>query len=257
MIKRPQTLLIFICSFLSFLLGWFFAVFVSPGLKQTRGADSMAQAEKAQDQPSSSFFLDMKKNVLTLFNPDKIDAFSKKDTVLEKENSYLSKEPKAVQLKQPLAVEPKNKAKDDPLSSFKKAFKRLSLQEGKLQEEEEGADIKNPSLEEENLKVQKLKAKYDVKNKAQLSLVDTDFFKLNGKFSFLVNVFSAEDKAFSYVDRMKKDYPQWSFLLKAHKDHVRIYLGPFPSKAKALEFKKAIPNPHVFPSLDYLEEVSL
>ena len=90
-------------------------------------------------------------------------------------------------------------------------------------------------------------------------LIETNqkFFKTNGKFSFMVNVFSDQDKAFNFIKEMKKQYPLWSFLLKIQKDHIRVYLGPFPSKELAEEFKKSIPHPTPFSSLEFLEEVSL
>ena len=73
----------------------------------------------------------------------------------------------------------------------------------------------------------------------------------------MVNVFSSQEKVSKYVNQMKKQYPMWSFLIKAHKDHIRVYVGPFPSKKLAEEFKKALPRPSPFSSLDFLEEVSL
>ena len=120
---------------------------------------------------------------------------------------------------------------------------------------------KNPSTQSLKLNpfLQKVQKAYDKKNKEQLFSIENqqEFFKPSGKFSFLVNVFSKEEKAFEYIEKMKKEYPFWSFLLKSHGDHIRIYLGPFVSKKEALKFKKELPLPYPFSSLEYLEEVGL
>ena len=242
-LKFSALILTFALSFTCFLLGWLFAVFVLPGQKlqqltETKQETSLTESPENQDKP---FLEEMKNNILFLFNPYKIDAFTKKNTKLEQESSLIKKTAPSIQIK-----------KDSKLSPSQ-ATKQLQIEETEAIEEST-LPLKPPHPE-----LKKIQEGYDKKNRAQLALIEQEqkFFKTTGKFSFMVNVFSDQEKAFKYINQMKKQYPLWSFLIKAYKDHIRIYLGPFPSKKLAEEFKKALPHPSPFSSLEFLEETSL
>ena len=82
------------------------------------------------------------------------------------------------------------------------------------------------------------------------------FFKIEGKYSFLINVFSTEKSTFEYIKNLKNRFPFWSFFIRSDRNHLRVYLGPFQTKKQALEFIKNIPSPSPFPNY-FLEEESI
>ncbi|MCZ0932178.1 MAG: SPOR domain-containing protein [Oligoflexia bacterium] len=240
---------VFAISFVCFLLGWLFAVFVLPGQKLQHLAETKQKEQtlsaipletQTQDQP---FLKEMTNNVLILFDPYKLDSLVKKDTKLGKESSFFKKSAGSIAIK-----------KDSKPHLYNLQKKAL-----KITEESEFLEEPSPALPTLSPELQEIQDGYDKKNREQLLLIKEEqkFFKPNGKFSFMVNVFSDQEKTFKYINQMKKQYPKWSFLIKAHKDHIRVYLGPFPSKQLAAEFKKTLPNPPPFSSLEFLEEVSL
>ena len=245
-------ILVFSVSFICFLLGWLFAVFVLPGKKtqistETKQIEEILTAENPDKEIEKQALLsELKNNVLILFDPYKIDNFLKKDSKLEKKNSFI-KNSTDILLK-------KNVEKPSAHPSNFQQQKLNTIKEIELSEK-----VEFPISEKLSLKLQAIQDEYDKKNKEHLLLIEKDqkFFKTTGKFSFMINVFSEQDKAFEFVKEMKQQYPMWSFLLKVHKDHIRVYLGPFPSKELANEFKKSIPQPLPFSSLDFLTEVSL
>ena len=239
---------IFTLSFVCFLLGWLFAVFILPGQKlqhlaEVKHSKQLSSKDSAKTQDQNQLFLEeIKNNILLLFDPYKMDILVKKDTKLEQESSFIKK-PDPVSVKKNI----------NPYSLIPRTNLKI------IEEKKEHSALAEPAPQESNSKLHSIQADYDKKNKSQLILIEEEqrFFKSNGKFSFMVNVFSDQQKAFNYINQMKKQYPMWSFLLKAQKDHVRVYLGPFSSKELAVEFKKSIPKPSPFSSLDFLEEVSL
>ena len=242
MIKPSHLIFVFILSFLSFLSGWLVAVFVLPGgLRQPEIKNPVVE-ESSKDLP---FFEEMKENILTLFDPYKMDALSKKDTSLGKNSSFIKKSPDSVQIKSEALPESEKDKKIEELPN--------------LTEEEPETDLTEEKEKNLNPELQKIQEDYDKKNMEQLLIIEKaqKFFKSDGNFSFLLNVFSTQDKAFEYVENMKEQYPMWSFFMKAHEDHIRIYLGPFPARELALEFKNALPVPNSFSSLEFLEEVGL
>lgn len=279
--------LIFLLCFSCFLAGWLTAVYVLPGNLSQRNLQELKMGFQTGNQadtflPSNEnnlsteelekkttdigkvkkelpFFEEMKNNILLLLDPYKIDSVVKKNTHLEQKDNFYIKDKTRTQIplkiQQPLSTVPKDQNNKNPSQDFNK---QEGLSDPLLQE---SAPTESPSKIKEQKEIetlQKLQAKYDEKNREQLFqiLEDQKFFIMEGKFSFLANVFSDQEKALNYVKDMKEKYPLWSFLIKAHKDHTRIYLGPFESKEKALEFKKMIPSPSPF-SMDFLEEVSL
>ena len=242
----PLTLsTVFTLSFICFLLGWLFAVFILPGQKQqslskTNTTKPIVSVEpsKTQEEP---LLEEIKNNILFLFDPYEIDNLVKKNTRLEQKTSFIKKTIDSIQIKK--IPRPYNSSSISP----------------QIKEETELIYEPIDSIQPINPKLQQIQKKYDKKNQEQLSLIEQEqkYFKTDGKYSFMINVFSNQDKAFKYISKMKKQYPMWSFLMKAHKDHVRVYLGPFPSKELAQEFKKSLPNPSPFPSLEFLKEITL
>ncbi len=239
----PSVLFVFLLCFVSFLLGWGTAVFVIPGgmakktdLKASSLVPGRENLPPSKEGKNPAFFTEMKDNILFLFDPYKMDSFIKGTSSIKGENSPFK--PRPVKLA-PIKNLPPPQKKMDPAPA-----------------------VLNPSLpppeKMENFEWQKLQEEYDKKNRAQLIKIagNQKFFTIDGKFSFLIDVFSEQEKALDYIQEMKKFYPLWSFLIKAHSGHVRVYLGPFPSKQKALEFKKSIPEPSPFSQI-FLEEVSL
>jgi len=89
---------------------------------------------------------------------------------------------------------------------------------------------------------------YDILNrKYLLSLPQNPNFVLKGAYSFLINVFSKEEEAVKYVDKLKKQYPLWNIFIKMYNGGTKIYLGPFETIKKANRFmdsitKKPFPN---------------
>ena len=104
----------------------------------------------------------------------------------------------------------------------------------------------------------KLKEKYHSLNQQEfLKIKDRQsFFKSEGKYSFLINVFSTEKQTFEYIKNLKNRFPLWSFFIRSDRNHLRVYLGPFQTKKQALEFIKNIPSPSPFPNY-FLEEESI
>ena len=242
---------IFASSFVCFLLGWLFAVFILPGQKLQPSVEIKQKDQTLSLTPpnppiqNQPFLEEIKDNVLILFDPYKMDSLVKKDTQLDKKSSFIKKSARSITIKK---------------DSIKKVSPRYSPKPAlKMEEEAEFSQESILAPQAFDSELQKIQADYDKKNREQLLLIteEQDFFKLNGKFSFMVNVFSDQEKTFKYINQLRKQYPMWSFLIKAHKDHIRVYLGPFPSRGLADEFKKKLPSPSPFSSLDFLEEVSL
>ena len=264
MIKWRQILLIFSFSFISFIFGWLLAFFILPGVtlqeKKKQEPPSSALPAKAQALDSSqstpdsqksinpALFKEIKEFIFILFDPYKIDSLNIKNTLLEKKAGFINNNTKKIKLKPSEIKADKTKA-----PSIKPA-PHLA---------------KTPVLEKESIpsallvmdpKIKKTREEYDRKNREQLSLIEKEqnFFKLDGKFSFLVNVFSEEEKAFKYINKMRRQYPLWSFLLKTDEEgHIHVYLGPFADKEIAFKFKKSLSIPYPFSSLEYLEEIAL
>jgi len=267
----------------SFALGWLFAVSIYPDLRDssrpsfsqdlsdqpeinsqkntansTSQTNSSLQKEISKKEDSfinSSLFKSMRDNVMIIFDPYEIDRLTKEDTLLKSKNSYINKD---IESKD---KEIKTKKKETVVSLPHKKKPRQKPNLKKDLPTPNPAKQKSPSTQKLKLEsfFQEQEKKYNETNKEQLLAIEKqqDFFKSTGKFSFLVNVFSKEEKAIEYIETMKKDYPFWSFLLKSHGDHIRIYLGPFVSREEALKFKKELSFPYPFSSLEYLEEVAL
>lgn len=279
MSRLYNLLFVFCLCFSCFLAGWLTAIYILPGnlsqknlqelkmnVQNTEQTDSSLDSneqnppikisEKKSGDTAIPFFEEMKNNIMLLFDPYKIDSVVKKHTHLEKEGNPNSPFKKKTHTQIPLKIQQPARVNNiKPSQNFNKPEKPAKPASPELAPPENHPQTQQ---EKETEGLQKLQAKYDEKNREQLLqiLEGQKFFTLAGKFSFLVNVFSEEEKALKYVKNMKKQYPLWSFLIKAHKDHIRIYLGPFESKEKALEFKKIIPPPTPF-SQDFLEEASL
>ena len=268
---------IFFLCFSSFLAGWLTAVFILPGnLSQTKPKllETSAQNRKqlpAQESPSSRetleqrvkaktektvpFFEEIKNNIMALFDPYKMDSLMKKNTYLsEKNHSIIKNKKPQIPLKiQPLAGDVSNDSEQNKDS--KKLNQAKELSQSSLQGLHSLETQPEESQEERGSVLQKLQKEYDKNREQLLQIVESQsFFKMDGKFSFLISVFSERNGALDYVQKMREKYPLWSFLIKPYEDHTRIYLGPFPSKEKALEFKKTMPSSL---SQDFLEEISL
>ena len=243
MTKKVSLLLIFICSFMSFLLGWFFAVFMLSGKDFSQQEEQKAEITEAEDP--SPFLEQIKDNMLFLFDPYRWDQATRKNTLLESQTGYINKKPQNIELKKPELFLDNPKA----LSPLKPEKDNRTEELLSLEPAENLSEPLSPQLKT-------IQADFFKKNKAHLLAIENQqkFFKSDGKYSFLVNVFSTHDLALKYYIQIKQRYPLWSFLVKAYPDHIRIYLGPFPSKELALEFKNNLSVPY---SLDYLEEVSL
>jgi len=291
-------------SFMSFILGWLFAVSVFPGripeLSLSPGGDQFKGFPTSPQTPPSSFidqkafpkkanqkeagsekepfinsssFKEMRDNILLLLNPYAIEGLDKKNTILNDSSPYIHKSKKTVQLKTDSDLESDKKTLSAPLSNSTSPQATPNKSKAKLSQLELLQPKKSDPFFKQKIStlgenfnsiqfkpfVPKVQQVYNEKNKEQLLSIEKqqDFFKSNGKFSFLVNVFSEEDKALEYIKKIKEEHPLWSLLLKAHGDHIRIYLGPFASKKLADSFKKELPVPYPFPSLEYLEEVGL
>jgi len=278
--KFKFLLTLFVFSFMSFALGWFFALSSHPDLNpsldvlgtdtksnddspkdksssQNDGANSSTADSKHSKEPfvKSSLFKNMKDNVMMLFNPYELDRLSKKNTLLEFKTNIFDKST-ALKTKTPVILPKKPTDKNSPQSTETPSEEKNSVAHPS---KNNAIDEKQaPSAQLESFITETEKA-FDKRNKEQLLSIENqqNFFKSNGKFSFLVNVFSKEEKAIEYVEKMKKEYPLWSFLLKFHGNHIRVYLGPFLSKEEALKFKNEIPIPYPFSSLEHLEDLGL
>ncbi|MCY4321328.1 MAG: SPOR domain-containing protein [Bdellovibrionaceae bacterium] len=226
-------------------------MFVLPGNKVKNQVDNNqieqnfnAETQKMHEQ---AFLGELKDNVLSLFDPIKLDNLTKKNTKLEKQQDFIKKTEDSITVKQQKQI------KTDSSQSGKTDLKISKLKKDLLMKQ---APLIFPKPDP---KIKALQERYNKKNKEQLLAIEKEqkFFKTNGKFSFMINVFSDEKKAIQYINQMKGQYPLWSFLLKANKDHIRVYLGPFPSKKLAQEFKDSLSNPTPFSSLEFLEEFSI
>ena len=264
-IRLSHLLFVFFLCFISFLAGWLSHVFIAPGktdlqpdfpkeeLASVKVPEGQLKQKKGKEATAFPLFESLRDNILFLFDPYKMDSALKQDTRLNKKDSPIKNQQAfSVPLKMP------RPQKAGPLSEKKLPKKNLDQNKESLPLKTKNKPLYKTKEEIERLALKKLQEEYDKKNREQLEQIKADqkTFSAEGKFSFLINAFSDPKEAVKSARDMKEQYPLWSFLLKAHKDHIRVYLGPFPSKAKALEFKKSLAFPPAF-SLDFLEEVSL
>ena len=286
-------LFVFFLSFSSFLLGWFSALHVAPKtvlsndtkykntdqLKVNSFTKSnnknLLKNQKNKMEQYISFFKDLRDSVVFLFNPSETnnlvknsDHFKKKKQIEKKQSSAVpivksSSPPREKIANIPIGIEKSKlyrREKNGKLKPDQYNKKTLddkqghSLQDNPFISKEESVFESPSQKKEENY----TKSKYYKNNLEQLIRIlgSQNFFTRDGQFSFLINAFSEEDEALDYVKSMKKNHPLWSFLLKDHGNHIRIYLGPFKSKQKAFEFQENIPD-SVYFFRDFLEEVSL
>ena len=275
---------VFFLCFGSFLAGWLTAVFILPGnfsqinplpLKAGQSGNNQASANQIQlkdeKQASShkrnsvsnkssgqknrketfSFFEEMKKNIGLLFDPYKMDSMIKADTFLNEKDSPIRNQ----NIQIPLKAQPGRKSFSENKNPSKTFQQKEDMpypptpESSSLGPESKTQETRSPTLK-------KVQEEFDKKNHEQFLKISENqkFFAIDGKFSFLVNAFSEQKKALEYVKDIKRKHPNWSFFIKVHEDHTRIYLGPFPTEEKAMEFKQAMP-PSLSP--DFLEEVSL
>ncbi len=261
-------LFVFALCFGSFLAGWLIAVFILPGNlppshagfpedaspeARQKAIEAPLKADLEKPKEAFPFFKEMRDNIMLLFDPYKMDSLMKKDIRLNKKDSYI-KSPSGV--KAPLKLQLSRKKMS---TGEKRHSKSLGQKEDKpsfpLGKPWPGGSPSSAPKEESSA-LQELKAEYDKQNRERLLKIAKaqPFFKMDGKFSFLINVFSDKEEALGYAQKMKDKYPLWNFLIKARKEHIRIYLGPFPSRKKALEFKKNMPSSF---SQEFLEEMGL
>ena len=115
-----------------------------------------------------------------------------------------------------------------------------------LSEERKEAEEQPPLSDSEV----KRKKKFDKLNRKAFSRIKNrqNVFNERGQFSFLINVFSKEDEAVEYVQKLRGRFPLWGFFLKPDRQNLRVYLGPFPTKDRAADFIKALPDPKPFPN---------
>ena len=193
--------------------------------------------------PSALSFKKVRDSLLFLFDPYKVNSFKPPAVTKQPEQSFKSKTALNLQKQSPQAK------KQKPLT-FNNSFESSSLSFPASVDNQK--DLLKPT------ELQIIQAEYDKKNREQLLKIkgQQKLFTSTGQFSFLVNVFSKPKEALQYNQTIKKQYPTWSFFLKAYSDHVRIYLGPFASKQKALEFKNKLPQPPPF-DMNFLEEMPL
>ena len=225
--EMKTSLLVFFFSFLSFLLGWSLAVYFSP----SPPSSSLESEEKA-------FFMDkMKDSLFFLFDPydpDLLGQERKKDSVIKK-----GQKPFQVEL-----ISEKEKPEEEKTQDELASPSETKDSEEKEEEEKPKSDLEK-ALEAIQMEYDKL-ARTQLKN-----LPSQSPFSLYGEHSFLVEVFSSREEADKHYQKMKEQFPLWSFFIKASYQHVKVYLGPFDSKEKAEEFKKNLPLPVPF-SLDFL-----
>ncbi len=279
----------FLCS-CCFLAGWLTAVYILPGALFQADSQKFDIHGQPGNQPNSlvksskghlsetglkenetgkkiiPFFEEMRSNILLLFDPYRMDSTMKKNTYFEKKEASFIKNGADKQI--PIKIQEPVQSVVKKEAVLKNGSNKDSHHSLQVQTDEKKMDNGDSSLsgkassetkkDEETLALQKLQEGYDKKNREQLVKIvgNQKFFTMDGKFSFLINVFFEQDKALDYVKDMKSKHPLWSFLIKGHRDHIRIYLGPFQTKEKALEFKEIIASPSLF-SQAYLEEVSL
>ncbi len=123
-----------------------------------------------------------------------------------------------------------------------KGFDELKLMIGKRNSKQ---------MEKDKEMVDKQKEHDATNRKYLLSIPNNNLFFLKGEYSFLVNVFSEEEKALKYIKLLREKRPLWNFFLKLHRGGVKIYLGPFKTKQKANNFmrnisKRSLPFPNYF-----------
>lgn len=259
-IRWDRFIFVFFLCFFSFLGGWLTAVFIVPGHLSARDSlsespSSPPKGSQVKKEKSDPFLKEMARHILILFDPYKMDSFMKENTRLKDEDFFIKTEvpQETTENINFSSTEDTNPASKEPEKDVEESVEE-EIPPGLTEWE-----LKRIQAEEEISKALKeVQEDYDKKNREQFLKISKtqDFFTLDGKFSFLVNVFSEQEPAFKYVKSMKEIYPSWSFLLKAHRDHVRIYLGPFPSEKKAMQFKESLPLPSPFSQL-FLEEISL
>ena len=114
------------------------------------------------------------------------------------------------------------------------------------QEEQKELEEKSPLSDSEK----KRKDKFDKLNQKAFSRIKNrqNVFNERGQFSFLINVFSKEEEAMEYVQKLRGRFPLWGFFLKPDRQNFRVYLGPFLTKARASDFINALPEPKPFPN---------
>ena len=256
-----------------FLTGWMAAVYILPGygLESTTSTtkvktDLFLNSQNIRDTESTTTHLhgsknrknpekkrelsllveEMRNNIMTLFDPYKLDSLwtnqnhFKKNSSKLKTNTGLSPPLQATNQQKPkyqilkLKSSPGKPKKIQPIPSNPSETSKKDSQTTLLNPEEA------PPPTEKTKALQKLRDKYDKQNREQLLKIvkEQDYFSLEGKFGYLINAFSEHEAASSYVAKMKEQHPLWSFLIKIHEDHIRIYLGPFQTREKAVKFKK-------------------
>ena len=96
----------------------------------------------------------------------------------------------------------------------------------------------------------KRRDKFDKLNREDFDRIKNrqNVFNERGRVSFLINVFSKEDEAMEYVQKLRGQFPLWGFFLKPDKQNLRVYLGPFLTKERAADFIKVLPDPKPFPN---------
>lgn len=112
----------------------------------------------------------------------------------------------------------------------------------KEQEAVEDPPLSNPE--------KKRKDKFDELNREAFNRIKNrqNVFNERGQVSFLINVFSKENEAMEYVQKLRGQFPLWGFFLKPDKQNLRVYLGPFLTKERAADFIKVLPDPKPFPN---------
>ena len=140
--------------------------------------------------------------------------------------------------------------------TFKDVVKPLLKQEvSKITQPAPVAQKKDVSTSQKATDKQKL---YNKKNWQAFSQVKNrqKYFFFNGKYSFLINVFSQEEQALDYLKTSRQAHPEWSFFIVEDKNKFRIYLGPFRTKEQASSFMNQITDPKPFPNY-FLEKRGL
>lgn len=271
---------VFFLCFGSFLAGWLTALFILPGKKGLEGGPpakiqhkknlSVYKSDHMPNHTAESstvaeipFFEELRDNIMLLFDPYKMDSLMRKNTFLEDQGGPIKDHSVQKQGRPPVILKKQRTEKGEwsgeQLKNPPQTFYRD--ERASLPSIPEPVPDEAPLAEGNEIALsplKKLQQEYDKKNREQFARLSSGkkVFSVDGKFSFLVNVFSEQDEAMEFFSKMKSQYPSWSFFLKVHKDHIRVYLGPFSSKEKAMEFKKSQPHPLPF-SQDFLEEVSL
>lgn len=119
-------------------------------------------------------------------------------------------------------------------------------QKTKQKTDQQAEDEESPLLKE----MKKRRDKFNKLNRKAFEQIKNrqNVFKERGQYSFLINVFSKEDEAIKYVQRLRGQFPLWNFFLRPDKQNLRVYLGPFLTKERAGDFIKVLPDPKPFPN---------